>query len=149
MSLLNPVIHFFQAGGIFMYPIALLLLLGVAIALDCSSSVRQRSTSASMPATHSAANWLHPVASTDSVAQFASAAQRIHQPVVVGRRRARPFAAAHPRAELLAPAVGPEFLAGGDVVGRDDFVVPALLDRERAAIGDRKRRAPAADRLAR
>jgi len=34
MSLLNPVIHFFQAGGIFMYPIALLLLLGVAIALE-------------------------------------------------------------------------------------------------------------------
>lgn len=34
MSFFNPVVHFFQAGGIFMYPIALLLLLGVAIAIE-------------------------------------------------------------------------------------------------------------------
>lgn len=34
MSFLNPVIHFFQAGGIFMYPIALLLLIGAAIAFE-------------------------------------------------------------------------------------------------------------------
>ena len=34
MSLLNPIVHFFQAGGIFMYPIAILLLLGAAIAIE-------------------------------------------------------------------------------------------------------------------
>ncbi|MGH8481136.1 MAG: MotA/TolQ/ExbB proton channel family protein [Nevskiaceae bacterium] len=34
MSSLNPLFHFFQAGGIFMYPIALLLLLGAAIAIE-------------------------------------------------------------------------------------------------------------------
>ena len=34
MSFLNPVIHFFQAGGIFMYPIAILLILGAAIAIE-------------------------------------------------------------------------------------------------------------------
>jgi biopolymer transport protein ExbB len=34
MSFLNPVVHFFQAGGIFMYPIAVLLLLGAAIAIE-------------------------------------------------------------------------------------------------------------------
>jgi len=34
MTFLNPVIHFFQAGGIFMYPIAILLILGAAIAIE-------------------------------------------------------------------------------------------------------------------
>ena len=34
MTFLNPVVHFFQAGGIFMYPIAVLLLLGAAIAIE-------------------------------------------------------------------------------------------------------------------
>lgn len=34
MSLLNPIVHFFQAGGLFMYPIAILLLLGAAIAIE-------------------------------------------------------------------------------------------------------------------
>jgi biopolymer transport protein ExbB len=34
MSLFNPVIHFFQAGGFFMYPIALLLLIGASIAIE-------------------------------------------------------------------------------------------------------------------
>ena len=30
----QPIVHFFQAGGIFMYPIALLLILGIAIAVE-------------------------------------------------------------------------------------------------------------------
>ena len=34
MSFLNPIVHFFQAGGMFMYPIAILLLLGAAIAIE-------------------------------------------------------------------------------------------------------------------
>ena len=34
MLLLNPIVHFFQAGGLFMYPIAILLLLGAAIAIE-------------------------------------------------------------------------------------------------------------------
>jgi len=34
MSFFQPVIHFFQAGGIFMYPIAILLILGIAIAVE-------------------------------------------------------------------------------------------------------------------
>lgn len=34
MDLFKPIVHFFQAGGIFMYPIAVLLLLGVAIAIE-------------------------------------------------------------------------------------------------------------------
>jgi biopolymer transport protein ExbB len=34
MTFLNPVVHFFQAGGIFMYPIAILLILGAAIAIE-------------------------------------------------------------------------------------------------------------------
>jgi biopolymer transport protein ExbB len=34
MTFLNPVVHFFQAGGIFMYPIAVLLILGAAIAIE-------------------------------------------------------------------------------------------------------------------
>lgn len=34
MDLFTPIVHFFQAGGIFMYPIAVLLLLGVAIAVE-------------------------------------------------------------------------------------------------------------------
>lgn len=34
MPLLNFIVHFFQAGGLFMYPIALLLVLGAAIAIE-------------------------------------------------------------------------------------------------------------------
>src|SRR6476659_10080137 len=34
MDLFNPIIHFFQAGGLFMYPIAILLILGAAIAIE-------------------------------------------------------------------------------------------------------------------
>jgi len=34
MSLMNPIVHFFQAGGFFMYPIAILLTLGAAIAIE-------------------------------------------------------------------------------------------------------------------
>lgn len=34
MTFLNPVVHFFQAGGIFMYPIAILLILGATIAIE-------------------------------------------------------------------------------------------------------------------
>lgn len=34
MTFLNPVVHFFQAGGFFMYPIALLLIFGAAIAIE-------------------------------------------------------------------------------------------------------------------
>ena len=34
MDLLKPIIHFFQAGGLFMYPIAILLVLGAAIAIE-------------------------------------------------------------------------------------------------------------------
>jgi biopolymer transport protein ExbB/TolQ len=34
MQLFQPIVHFFQAGGIFMYPIALLLILGAAIAVE-------------------------------------------------------------------------------------------------------------------
>jgi biopolymer transport protein ExbB/TolQ len=34
MTFLNPVVHFFQAGGVFMYPIAGLLLIGAAIAIE-------------------------------------------------------------------------------------------------------------------
>jgi biopolymer transport protein ExbB/TolQ len=34
MELLNPIVHFFQAGGFFMYPIAILLTLGAAIAIE-------------------------------------------------------------------------------------------------------------------
>ena len=34
MDLFNPIIHFFQAGGIFMYGIAVLLILGGAIAIE-------------------------------------------------------------------------------------------------------------------
>jgi biopolymer transport protein ExbB/TolQ len=34
MDFFNPVVHFFQAGGFFMYPIAALLLIGTAIAIE-------------------------------------------------------------------------------------------------------------------
>jgi biopolymer transport protein ExbB/TolQ len=34
MDLIGPVVRFFQAGGFFMYPIALILLLGVAISIE-------------------------------------------------------------------------------------------------------------------
>lgn len=34
MDFLNPIVKFFQAGGFWMYPIAVLLLLGVAIAVE-------------------------------------------------------------------------------------------------------------------
>lgn len=34
MTFLNPVVHFFQAGGVFMYPIAALLIIGAAIAIE-------------------------------------------------------------------------------------------------------------------
>ena len=34
MSLFQPIVHFFQAGGIFMYPIAILLILGISIAIE-------------------------------------------------------------------------------------------------------------------
>jgi biopolymer transport protein ExbB len=34
MTLFQPLVHFFQAGGVFMYPIAALLILGTAIAIE-------------------------------------------------------------------------------------------------------------------
>ena len=64
-----------------------------------------------------------------------------------GRRGPRTLAASHPLTEALGPCVGPQLTAGHDVVRGHDLVALALLDRERAAAGDRERRTPAADRL--
>ena len=84
-------------------------------------------------------------------AELASGAERVHQTVMPGGCGPGALAAAPQshqlRIESLAPRIGPELAARLHVVGGHDFVILALLDRERAAAGDGERRAAAADRL--
>ena len=70
-------------------------------------------------------------------AQLALGAERVDAPLVIRRRRARPIAA-HRFLEVRRPAVRPQLTSAPRVVGRDHFLIPPLLDRERATIGDDK-----------
>ena len=79
-------------------------------------------------------------------AQLAFRAQRIEAAFVVCRRRARTVAA-HRFLEVRRPRVRPELAPAVDCVSRRNFLIPPLLDGERATLGDDKRGVAAADRL--
>ena len=76
-------------------------------------------------------------------AQFALGAERVETTCVVRRRGARSVAA-HALPEIGRPRVGPEFSSRLHVVGGSHFMIAALLDRERAAVGHDERRVSAA-----
>ena len=78
--------------------------------------------------------------------QLAERPERVDPLVVIGRRRPRTVTT-QAFDELALPAIRPELTAGFDVVRSHHLLLPALLDGERAAVGDDERRVAEPDWL--